>query len=64
MKARDFERSKENGGAVLNTNNEALAAYKRTRELRWKNEVQEDRLNKLENELSEIKDLLHKILEK
>jgi hypothetical protein len=57
-------RSETNKGALLNTNNEALAAYKRARELRWKTEDQEDKITKVEEELSEIKQLLQKILEK
>jgi len=64
MSSRDFMRSETNKGALLNTNNEALAAYKRARELRWKTEDQEDKITKVEEELSEIKQLLQKILEK
>lgn len=59
-----FIRSNENGGVILNTDNEALAAYKRSRELRWKTQDQDKRIEKVESDLSEIKELLYKILEK
>jgi len=61
---KDFVRSETNKGAILNVNNEALAAYKRAREIRWKTEEQGKKINKVEEELSEIKILLQKILEK
>jgi hypothetical protein len=64
MSTKDFIRSEENKGALLNTNNEALAAYKRARELRWKAQDQDKKIEKVEEELSEIKQLLQKILEK
>lgn len=64
MNNKDFVRSETNKGALLNTNNEALMAYKRSRELRWKTEDQAKKIDRVEEELSEIKLLLKKILEK
>jgi hypothetical protein len=61
---KDFVRSETNKGAILNVNNEALTAYKRAREIRWKTEEQGKKIDKVEEELSEIKILLQKILEK
>lgn len=47
-------------GAILNTDREALVAYRRRKNLI---KSQEDRINKLETDLSDIKNLLNTIIE-
>jgi hypothetical protein len=50
-----------NNGALLNRDNDALMAYKKQKN----RQVQmENKLNHLENELSDIKNLLLKLVEK
>jgi len=56
-----FIRQKTNKGAVLNVDNEALKAYKKRKEIIKEND---DRLDKLEYEMSEIKRLLQQIIGK
>lgn len=56
-----FIRSKENIGAVLNTDIDALKAYKKKKKLQ--NE-QNEKISKLENEISEISNTLQLILQK
>lgn len=56
-----FIRSPMNPGAVLNTDTEALMAYKRQKaKFKEMNDTME-RQKKLESEVSEIKDALHQI---
>lgn len=58
MKTKDgFMRDPNNIGAVLNTNNEALKAYKLRKQKN--NEV-----NELKTEVKELKSLMYQILEK
>ena len=56
-------RSEQNPGAVVNVNNEALAAYRRQREVMRNVGTHEERIAKIENSLDDIKNLLVKILE-
>lgn len=48
-------------GAVISINNEEREKRNAIKELKRK---EKERLSKLENEMSEIKDLLHKLIEK
>ena len=52
-----FERSKSNPGAVLNNDRQALEAYKKK-----KNKNKE--IDNLKQEVSDIKEMLYKILDK
>jgi hypothetical protein len=63
MKTKEFMRSEQNPGAVVNVNNEALAAYRRQREVMRNVGTHEERIAKIENSLDDIKNLLVKILE-
>ena len=51
-------------GAILNTNLNSLDAYKKQRDHLNKINTVEDRIGKLENNMSEIKDLLKELLGK
>lgn len=56
-----FVRMNENEGAIINTDNNALKAYKLQREAeRAKN----NEINNLKQDVQEIKDLLSQLLEK
>lgn len=59
-----FVRSKTNPGAVLNTDNSGLEAYRRNREVMRKVYTHEDRLVKVEETMNDVKTLLEKLLEK
>ena len=48
-------------GAVLNINNDALKAYKMARK---KNVDMQNRMNKMEDDISEIKSLLKELISK
>lgn len=48
-------------GAVLNINNDALKAYKMARK---KNVDMQNRMNKMEDDISEIKSLLKELINK
>jgi predicted transcriptional regulator len=48
-------------GAIISINNEEREKRNTIKELKKK---EKERLSKLENEMSEIKDLLHKLIEK
>lgn len=63
MKTADFVRSEQNKGAILNVDNSSLAAYKRNREIMRNMRTHEERLQKVENSLEDIKGLLLKLLE-
>jgi hypothetical protein len=51
-------------GAILNTDNDKLMAYKKQKLAFESSRNNSERINKLENDLSEIKSLLKQILEK
>jgi len=53
-----------NTGAILNTSTSALEAYKRQRDHLNKINTVEDRISRLEDGMSEIKDLLKELLGK
>ncbi len=59
-----FVRSNTNPGAVLNTDNAGLEAYRRNRETMRKVYTHEDRLLKVEETMNDVKTLLEKLLEK
>jgi hypothetical protein len=51
-------------GALLNKNNDALVAYKRTKQKNAELEDMKRQVNTLNSEVADVKSLLHKILEK
>jgi hypothetical protein len=61
---KDYIRSKTNSGAMLNTDNDSLLAYKRQRNLMRNVGSQTERINKMENDINEVKVLLQQLLEK
>lgn len=64
MESKNFIRQNNNGGALLNSDNAALAAYKRQRtSMKAMNQIGE-RVEKLENTLEDIKTLLLQVLDK
>lgn len=65
MKKTDFYvRDQNNPGAVLNTDNRALDAYKKQKaKMKRDNETTEE-INNLKTEVSDIKSMLHLILER
>lgn len=64
MKTKDFIRQPSNPGAILNVDNSGLQAYKRQRELMRRNINNDSRIEKLETEMSDIKEKLDLILKK
>ena len=56
-------RQANNAGALLNIDNSGLAAYKRQREVMRNVKTHEERIQKIESSLDEIKNLLIKALE-
>ncbi len=48
-----------NSGAILNINNDALRAYRQARE---KNMRMHEKVNQMENDISEIKSLLNELV--
>lgn len=56
-------RDNNNRAALINIDNTALEAYKRQREIARKTRSQEDRIDKIEKSIDEIKSLLVKLLE-
>jgi hypothetical protein len=64
MQTKDFARSTKNTGALINTDNEGLQAYKRQRALLRNIGSQEERISKIESDIGEVKDLLKQMLEK
>lgn len=50
-----------NSGAIISINNDEIEKRRTLKELKRK---EKERLSKLENEMSEIKDLLYKLIEK
>lgn len=63
MKTKDFVRSENNPGAILNVDNSGLAAYRRQRAIMRNVGTHEERIQKIESSLDDIKDLLTKLLE-
>mgnify|MGYP003335868525 FL=1 len=63
MKTKDFVRSENNPGAILNVDNSGLAAYRRQRSIMRNVGTHEERIQKIESSLDDIKDLLTKLLE-
>ena len=61
MHGSSFIKSKENGGAIINVNNEALDAYKRQRQLLNDKKNNDERLNKLEDSIQELKEIVLKL---
>jgi len=51
-------------GALLNTNTKGLLAYRQQREAAIKNLGMQSRIEKLENTIDELKELLYKALNK
>ena len=49
----------KNSGAILNINNDALRAYRQARE---KNMRMHEKVNQMENDISEIKSLLNELV--
>lgn len=62
MKTKEFVRSENNPGAILNTDNSGLAAYRRQREVMRSVVTHEDRIKKIENDITEVKDMLVQLL--
>ena len=58
MKTKEFMRQETNPGALINVDNSGLAAYKRQREVLRNINTQEQRIEKIESTLDEIKNLL------
>ena len=58
-----FRRSEQNPGALLNVDNSGLAAYKKQREIMRNVGTHEERIQKIESSLDDIKGLLTKLLE-
>ena len=56
-----YQRSPTNPGAIVNKDSEGLKAYKMRKQL---SEKQEQRMTRLENDMSEIKQLLMLIVNK
>ena len=50
--------------ALLNRDNDALNAYKKIKKKNLELEEMKDKVNNLDKEISDVKSLLHKILEK
>lgn len=64
MNNNKYIRSKENPGAVLNTDVQSLAAYKAAKKKNKLVEESAKRLDTLETQMSDIKDMLDIILQK
>lgn len=63
MSDKQFVRSEKNPGAVLNVDNTGLAAYRKQREIMRNVGTHEERIQKIESSLEDIKGLLTKLLE-
>lgn len=63
MKTKDFVRTENNPGALVNVDNSGLSAYRRQREIMRNVGTHEERIKKIENTLDDIKSLLVKVLE-
>jgi hypothetical protein len=63
MKTKDFARSENNPGALINVDNSGLSAYKRQREIMRNVGTHEERIKKIETTLDDIKGLLIRVLE-
>ena len=51
-------------GALLNTDNAKLAAYKLQKKQMSKTKTNEEKINKLENDIDEIKSMLQQLLKR
>lgn len=51
-------------GALLNKDNDSLTAYKRIKQKNAELEETKRKVNKLENDVADIKSMMHKLLEK
>lgn len=60
----DFVRQETNRGAILNTNNEGLANYRRQREIMLQALDNNKKIEKIQNDLDELKSMLQKIIDK
>jgi len=58
-----FKRSEKNPGAILNVDNSGLAAYRKQREIMRNVGTHEERIQKIESSLEDIKGLLVKLIE-
>ena len=58
-----FMRSDKNPGAVLNKDNTGLAAYRRQRAIMSNVSTHEERIQKIESSLDDIKNMLIQVLE-
>jgi hypothetical protein len=63
MFTKEFVRQKDNPGALLNIDNAGLENYKSKRKLMAVIKEQDEKINKLESSLEEIKKMLVNILE-
>lgn len=63
METKEFIRQKNNQGALLNVDYSGLKNYKNKRNMLATVKNQEERIDRLESSLEEIKGLLVKILE-
>lgn len=63
MKTKDFVRTENNPGALVNIDNSGLNAYRRQREIMRNVGTHEERIKNIENALDDIKSLLVKVLE-
>ena len=63
MKTKDFVRTENNPGALVNVDNSGLSAYRRQREIMRNVGTHEERIKNIENALDDIKSLLVKVLE-
>jgi|688.fasta_scaffold375132_2 hypothetical protein len=62
MKTKEFVRSENNPGAILNIDNSGLQAYKRHREILRNVGTHEDRIKKIESDIGEVKELLQQLV--
>lgn len=63
MFTKEFVRQKDNPGALLNIDNVGLENYKNKRKMMTVIKEQDEKINKIESSLEEIKKMLVNILE-
>jgi len=63
MSEKQFARSDKNPGAILNVDNTGLVAYRKQREIMRNVGTHEERIQKIESSLEDIKGLLTKLIE-
>lgn len=63
MKTKEFIRQRNNKGALLNVDYQGLYEYKAKKKVLNTIQSQEEKINKLESSVEEIKQMLVKILE-